>query len=249
MTRIDWREASRWWSVRLSAFGSLLYAAMILMPERLLDLWTMMPAELRAMLPARADAWLGMILFALVIAARLSPQPLRDPRPRPRPAERGAVPARAIGGTAMVAAALTLAIAGLREDEGKRNTSYVDIAGVATSCFGHTGPGVRTGQHRSDAECETLLRRDAQAHLAGALACSPELAERPNQLAAVTRLTFNIGVAAYCRSSVARHFAAGRWREGCDRFLAFRFAGGRAVRGLLLRRQRERALCRTGLPV
>lgn len=246
MTRIDWRDASRWWSVRLSAFGSLLYAAMLLMPERLLDLWAMMPVELRALLPARAGDWLGMILFALVIVARLLPQPVRDHRPRP--AERGALSAKALGGTAVIAAALTLAIAGLREDEGKRNTGYADIAGVATICFGHTGPDVRPGQYRSDAECETLLRRDAQAHLAGALACSPELAERPNQLAAVTRLTFNIGVAGYCRSSIARHFAAGRWRQGCDRFLAFRFAGGRPVRGLLLRRQRERTLCLAGLP-
>ena len=246
MTRIDWREASRWWSVRLSAFGSLLYATMLLMPERMLDLWTMMPVELRAVLPPRAGDWLGMILFTLVVIARLLPQ--RAPGRRPGAAERGGISARAVGGTAAVAAALTLAIAGLREDEGKRNTSYVDIAGVATTCFGHTGPDVRAGQHRTDAECETVLRQDAQAHLAGALACSPELAARPAQLAAVTRLTFNIGVAGYCRSSIARHFAAGRWREGCDRFLAFRFAGGRPVRGLLLRRQRERALCRTGLP-
>jgi lysozyme len=64
----------------------------------------------------------------------------------------------------------------------------------------------------------------------------------------VTRLTFNIGVRGYCTSSIARHFAAGRWREGCDRFLAFRYAGGREIRGLLLRRQRERAQCLQGLP-
>jgi len=248
MTRIDWREASRWWSVRVSALGSILYAAMILMPDQLLALWNMMPSEVRAALPARAGDWLGMILFIMVIIVRLLPQ-----RPAVEGANlwrsvRGAVSPKAAGRTAAIAAALALAIVGLKADEGKRNTSYVDIAGVPTACYGHTGPDVKPGQVRTDAQCETLLREDARAHMAGALACSPMLADHPNQLAAVTRLTFNIGVRGYCRSSIARHFAAGRWRPGCDRFLAFRYAGGREVRGLLLRRQRERALCLTGLP-
>ncbi len=59
MTRIDWREASRWWSVRVSALGPILYAAMILMPDQLLALWNMMPSEVRAALPARAGDWLA----------------------------------------------------------------------------------------------------------------------------------------------------------------------------------------------
>ncbi|MDR6128778.1 GH24 family phage-related lysozyme (muramidase) [Sphingomonas sp. SORGH_AS802] len=272
MTRIDWREASRWWSVRVSALGSILYAAMILMPDQLLALWNMMPSEVRAALPARAGDWLGMILFIMVIIVRLLPQ--RPATPPAGPAvmhstskgitiagdamirgsvsvlgdKAGKVAPRTAARTAAIAAALALAIVGLKADEGKRNTSYVDIAGVATACYGHTGPDVKPGQVRTDAQCETLLREDARAHMAGALACSPMLADHPNQLAAVTRLTFNIGVTGYCRSSIARHFAAGRWRPGCDRFLAFRYAGGREVRGLLLRRQRERALCLTGLP-
>jgi lysozyme len=248
MTRIDWREASRWWSVRVSAFGSILYAAMLLMPDQLLALWNMMPAEVRTALPARAGDWLGMILFVLVIVARLLPQRPAGERVSLWRSEAGAVTPKAAGRAAAIAAALALAIVGLKADEGKRTTSYVDIAGVATTCFGHTGPDVKPGQVRTDAQCETLLREDARAHMDGALACSPMLADHPNQLAAVTRLTFNIGVRGYCRSSIARHFAAGRWRQGCDRFLAFRYAGGRAVRGLLLRRQRERALCLTGLP-
>jgi len=248
MTRIDWREASRWWSVRVSALGSILYAAMILMPDQLLALWNMMPSEVRAALPARAGDWLGMILFVLVIVARLLPQRPAGERVSLWRSEAGAVTPKAAGRAAAIAAALALAIVGLKADEGKRNTSYVDIAGVPTACYGHTGPDVKPGQVRTDAQCETLLREDARAHMAGALACSPMLVDHPNQLAAVTRLTFNIGVRGYCRSSIARHFAAGRWRPGCDRFLAFRYAGGREVRGLLLRRQRERALCLTGLP-
>lgn len=45
----------------------------------------------------------------------------------------------------------------------------------------------------------------------------------------------------------ARRFNAGNWRGGCDAFLMWNRAGGRVVRGLALRRARERALCLKGL--
>ncbi len=270
MFHIDWREASRWWSLRVSAIGSLLFAAMSLIPDQLLALWNMMPSEVRAHVPARAGSWIGMILFLLVVVVRLIPQ--RPAKGEPVgtliqtedgwlltgagkikgslvvPGDKAGKVAAKAAGTAAIAAALAMAVAGLKPDEGKRNVSYLDIVQVPTSCYGHTGPDVVVGQYRTDAQCELLLTEDARAHMMGALDCSPELATRPDQLAAVTRLTFNIGVRGYCRSSIARHFAAGRWKAGCDRFLAFRYAGKREIRGLLLRRQRERAQCLTNLP-
>jgi lysozyme len=60
-------------------------------------------------------------------------------------------------------------------------------------------------------------------------------------------LTYNIGGAAYCRSTVARRFNAGRWKEGCDAYLMWNRGGGRVIRGLTLRRQDERKLCLSGL--
>ena len=74
MTRIDWREASRWWSLRVSALGSILFAGLALIPDQLLALWNLMPAEVRAHVPARAGNLIGMALFLLVIVARLIPQ-------------------------------------------------------------------------------------------------------------------------------------------------------------------------------
>lgn len=71
----NWRQAGRWWSVRVSALGSILYAAMILIPDQLLDLWNMMPGEIRELVPSRT--WVSLILFVLVIVARLVPQ--REP--------------------------------------------------------------------------------------------------------------------------------------------------------------------------
>ncbi len=157
----------------------------------------------------------------------------------------------AIGVGGAVAAALSIALPALMSDEGKRNVDYLDIARVPTACYGHTGRDVKVGRRRTDSECQALLSDDANVHMAGALRCTPQLADRPYQLAAVTRFTFNVGVAGYCRSTSAKWFAAGEWRRGCDALLAWDKArvNGRVVRvnGLALRRQRERAMCVTGL--
>lgn len=148
-------------------------------------------------------------------------------------------------------AALAMAVAALPADEGKSNASYLDIAKIPTECFGHTGPEVRLGARKTDAQCLALLNGDAEIHLRGALKRSPQLADRPYQLAAVTRLTFNIGVAGYAGSTIARRFDAKDWRGGCDGFLAWDKARVKGhlvkVRGLTLRRQRERAMCLTGI--
>ncbi|HEU4958955.1 MAG TPA: lysozyme [Sphingomonas sp.] len=145
------------------------------------------------------------------------------------------------------AIALTMAVAALKTDEGKRNVTYLDIARVPTYCFGHADRTATPGSYHSDAECDALLTADARQTEAAVLKCTPVLADRPHQLAAATRLAFNIGSGAYCRSTVARRFNAKQWRAACDGFLAWRYAGGRAVAGLLARRERERAQCLEGL--
>lgn len=152
---------------------------------------------------------------------------------------------------AAIAAALAIAVPALKTDEGKKNVGYLDIAKIPTECYGHTGPDVRVGRWRSDAECEALLAVDAREHMEGALRCTPEIADKPAVLAAVTRLTFNIGVAGYCGSTIARRFKAGDLRGGCDAFLLWDKArvNGRVqqVRGLTNRRQSERAMCLQGV--
>jgi len=148
---------------------------------------------------------------------------MADNKPAPRyPAPRMSPKAKiGTGLGAGALAALGLAMAFLPSDEGKRNVSYADIVGVPTSCYGHTGTDVRIGERKTDAECKILLQGDAEKHLQGALRCSPELDDHPQQLAAVTRLTFNIGIAGYCKSSIARLFKAGQYRDACGRFMSF----------------------------
>jgi lysozyme len=126
--------------------------------------------------------------------------------------------------------------------------AYADIVGVQTICDGDT-KGVRAGMVETEAGCTARLERQLLAHAAPVLKCVPALGrpERQSQLVASVSLAYNIGTGGFCRSTAARRFNAGDWRGGCDAFLMWNRAGGRPVRGLTLRRQRERALCLKGL--
>lgn len=130
--------------------------------------------------------------------------------------------------------------------EGREYEAYRDVVGILTICDGDTA-NVKPGQVATDAECDERLERQLIAHAEPVMACVPQLKGRPYQTAASVSLAYNIGPRAFCRSTIANHFRAGRWKEGCDGFLAWRFAGGREVAGLANRRREERALCRRGL--
>lgn len=128
--------------------------------------------------------------------------------------------------------------------EGKSNVPYSDVVGVMTVCYGETQQPMR---RYSDAECKAMLA-DRLADYAGpVLARNPELRGHDSQVVAASSLAYNIGVANYRRSSVARLFSAGRWKEACDAFLKWNRAGGREIKGLTNRRKAERAICLRGL--
>lgn len=130
--------------------------------------------------------------------------------------------------------------------------AYLDIAGIPTACDGITR-GVRMGQTFTEEQCTAQLVEEIEIHARGALACAPSLARpgRDYQRAAAISLTFNIGIGGFCGSSARKAFEAGQMTYACDRFLPWnkaRVRGGlRPVRGLTLRRQREREICLTGL--
>lgn len=58
----DWRQAWRFWSVRISVLGAAMSAA-----------WVSLPADTRAEIPGAQ--WIGLVLFASTIVARLVQQP------------------------------------------------------------------------------------------------------------------------------------------------------------------------------
>lgn len=158
------------------------------------------------------------------------------------PAPMGAGRKKLVAVTGTGAAALLLSIVGAFE--GKRNDPYADLIGKMTVCYGETRVQMR---RYTDAECSDMLASGLADFAKPVLARNPELAGHDAQLAATTSLAYNIGAGNYRKSGVARKFSAGDWRGACDAFLAWRFAGGREVKGLLKRRQAERAICLQGV--
>jgi lysozyme len=61
--------------------------------------------------------------------------------------------------------------------------------------------------------------------------------------AALVSLTFNVGPQPVCSGSLGRHARAGDWARTCASLDVYRMAGGRVMRGLVLRRADERAVC------
>lgn len=155
-------------------------------------------------------------------------------------------PKTLIGVVGAIAAALLMQT--VPDEEGTRYRAYKDIVGVWTICTGDTYD-VTPGLVETPAGCDARLQDQLIKHAEPVIDCTPGLAdgEHPYQLASAVSLTYNIGTRGYCRSTAAKHFKAGRLVEGCNAYRSWNMAGGRVVRGLDLRRRRERQMCLTNL--
>lgn len=130
--------------------------------------------------------------------------------------------------------------------------AYLDVAGILTACDGITR-GVHRGQRYTPEECGSMLERELASHAEGVLRCTPTLAaaDRHWQRVAAVSFAYNVGVSAFCGSTVMRRFNAQDWVGGCNALLAWDKARVRGrlqrVAGLTARRRREHALCLRGL--
>jgi lysozyme len=143
---------------------------------------------------------------------------------------------------AMAAAAL---LAFTPVQEGRVLKTYRDIGGVLTYCDGAT-ENAQAGRVYTPAECNAQLDRDLERHAAGVLACV-RVPLTDGQRVAFVDAAYNIGVPAFCGSSMARRANAGDMVGACDALLLWNRVGGREVAGLTRRRERERELCMRGL--
>lgn len=140
-------------------------------------------------------------------------------------------------------AGLSIAAALAATFEGHRAQPYRDVTGIPTVCYGHTGKDIQDREY-TQAECDALLKVDMLKAAQGVQGCV-RAPMTVNTLAAYTDLTYNIGIAAFCRSSVARLANAGDHDGSCRAILLYVYAGGQKLRGLERRRQAEYKLCMT----
>lgn len=151
---------------------------------------------------------------------------------------------RAGAATALVA---SLACASIAKHEGLRLVSYQDVIGVWTVCYGETR-GIRKGMLFTKGECNEMLVNRLDEFGQGIEKCVPVLADEskvsPKRYVAHLSLAYNIGLGAYCKSSVARLTNAGALLEACNYFGLWNKAGGKVWSGLTKRRAEEAAWCR-----
>lgn len=152
-----------------------------------------------------------------------------------------------IGGGGILALALSLAVPQIEKFEGLRHRTYPDIGGILSICYGHTGPDVRVNTYYSTDKCYTIAQQDATKAADAIIVKSPILAQHPYQLAAAISFAYNVGVANYDKSSVAKDFNAGKLPQGCNDLMKYTYAGGKYSEGLYNRRKAEYAICMKGL--
>lgn len=135
--------------------------------------------------------------------------------------------------------AIATAVAGWYE--GRPLNAYADVGGVPTICYGHTGD-VKADDTATPAQCEALLTSDMRKARDGAARCIAKPMTNA-QGAAFSDLAYNIGVKAFCASSVARKFNAGDVPGACASIKLYNKANGKVLPGLVKRRATEYALC------
>ncbi len=150
------------------------------------------------------------------------------------------------------AGALMLSAAGIGAImyfEGTVTTVYADPIGVPTVCVGHTATVTTKdiGRRVSPSICARLLQADtAVAQEAVRRLVTSPLTQA--QFDALVSFTFNVGAGALGRSTLLIKLNSGDCHGAADQFKRFKFAGGKVLSGLVVRRQMEADMFRTGCP-
>lgn len=141
----------------------------------------------------------------------------------------------------------------IKAHEGLRLRAYMDVAGVCTIGYGHTGPDVRPDMVIDKATADQLCDRDL-AHAASALearigeACVSELTD--NQYSALLSFVFNLGTGDPKKKEWAiwGYLRAQNFDAAYRELPLFVNAGGHKNADLTRRRAEEQVLWSTGEP-
>lgn len=138
-----------------------------------------------------------------------------------------------------------------RRFEGLHLRPYLDPVNIPTIGYGATyyldGRTVRlTDPPITKDEAETLLLDMVRrVYLPAVLKLCPQVRD-PYKLAALIDFAFNLGAARLSASTLRRRVNEDNWGAACSELMKWVRGGGRVLRGLVLRREAERALILKG---
>lgn len=131
-------------------------------------------------------------------------------------------------------------------NEGKVNSTYLDPVGIATSCYGHTGPELKIGQKYTDAQCLDQLAKDLSTHDKQMM----NLIRVPltdYQHAAFLSFTYNVGVGNFKSSTMLRKLNSKDYEGACEELSKWVYAKKKILPGLVKRREAEKEMCLNGI--
>lgn len=132
--------------------------------------------------------------------------------------------------------------------EGSSNTAYLDPVGIPTICAGHI-LNVSMGDTATPEQCTAWLQSELQERIT--FVKSRNVHEEPDtRIAAEASFAYNVGNAAFAKSSFLRYLNAPNPRDiakACNAMMLWTYAGGEQLKGLVTRRSAERDLCLEGL--
>ena len=148
-----------------------------------------------------------------------------------------------IGALVLTAAAVT----SIAQYEGYKDRAYVPVPGdKVTIGYGTTqypdGSRVKLGDKVTPERAMVLLKHDASRFEQAVKRCAP-VPMYQHEYSAMISSTYNIGEAAFCRSTMAKKLRVGDYRGACDAMLLWNKQGGKVLRGLTKRREAERRMC------
>lgn len=125
--------------------------------------------------------------------------------------------------------------------EGMILKGYKDPIGIVTACAGHTKTAV-LGRAYTREQCEQMLAQDLIEHAEGVQRCV-KIPLNTNESAAYISFAYNVGIGAFCSSTLVRKINTGDRAGACAELSRWTYAGGKQLPGLVKRRATERAMC------
>lgn len=138
----------------------------------------------------------------------------------------------------VISAACLVGIAGY---EGYRSSAYKDVGGVPTIGYGET-KGVKMGDKTTPERALVQLLKSANAHAEGIKKCI-KVPLYQHEFDSMASFSYNCGVANFCRSTLVKKLNAGDYEGACNEMRRWVYAGGKKMKGLVARREKERLMC------
>ena len=134
-------------------------------------------------------------------------------------------------------------IVGIATQEGYKEAAYIPVPGdVPTIGFGAT-KGVKLGDKTTPVRALNRLLDEVDSVYAQGVRRCVTVPLYQYEFSAYVSLTYNIGVANFCGSTLVKKLNQGDYSGACRAIERWNKAGGRVLQGLVNRRKEERAIC------